>query len=143
MKTNTAVEHRFVDLMPEQLEDGVLYVCVQYETVSHLCLCGCGNEVVSPLHPQQWSLTFDGETVSLAPSIGNWSFPCKSHYWIKRNRVHWSKGLTPEQIHRLRTRDRHSLQEHFEAQSSKTRSRFGGPWWVRLWSYITQWRRTK
>ncbi|MFC4855982.1 DUF6527 family protein [Actinophytocola glycyrrhizae] len=24
---------------------------------------------------------FNGETVSLSPSIGNWSFPCRSHYY--------------------------------------------------------------
>ena len=32
---------------------------------------------------------FDGRTISLNPSIGNWSYPCRSHYWIKGNRVVW------------------------------------------------------
>ncbi|WP_417924835.1 DUF6527 family protein [Collimonas pratensis] len=26
-----------------------------------------------------WSLTYDGKTVSLDPSIGNWSLPCRAH----------------------------------------------------------------
>lgn len=137
--TTSAITHRFVDLIPEQLEDGVLYVCIQYETVSHLCLCGCGNEVVSPLHPQQWSLTFDGTAVSLAPSIGNWSFPCQSHYWIKRNQVHWAKGLTTEQIHKLRTRDQRLLEDHFEAQPNKGDILSDVPRRRRLWKRVTTW----
>ena len=112
----TAISHRFVDLIPEDLEDGVVYVCVQYETVSHLCLCGCRNEVVSPLHPQQWSLSFDGSTISLTPSIGNWSFPCQSHYWIHRSQVRWAKGLGSDQISKLRAREQRLLEDHYEAQ---------------------------
>ncbi|WP_353963011.1 DUF6527 family protein [Streptomyces sp. NBC_00365] len=37
--------------------------------------CGCGRKVVTPLAPQEWKLTLDGVSVSLHPSIGNWSFP--------------------------------------------------------------------
>jgi hypothetical protein len=43
-------------------------------------MCGCGKKVVLPLHPTHGKLTYDGETVSLSPSVGNWSFPCESHY---------------------------------------------------------------
>lgn len=46
--------------------------------------------------PTEWSVLFDGETVSLRPSIGNWGFDCESHYWIKRNRVQWAAGRTSE-----------------------------------------------
>jgi len=31
--------------------------------------------------------------VSLAPSIGNWSFPCNSHYWITGNEVRWAADV--------------------------------------------------
>jgi hypothetical protein len=32
-------------------------------------------------------MIFDGETLSLWPSIGNWDYACRSHYVIKHNRV--------------------------------------------------------
>jgi hypothetical protein len=41
----------------------------------------------SPLSPTDWKLTFDGVSVSLHPSDGNWSFPCRSHYRIEYNRA--------------------------------------------------------
>jgi len=82
--------HKFVKSVPETLEDGVLYVSVEYATVIHRCCCGCGQEVVTPLSPNDWELTFDGKSISLSPSIGNWSFKCQSHYWIRNNRVEWA-----------------------------------------------------
>lgn len=89
------LQHKFVEFIPDQLEEGVLYITIEYTTAVHKCVCGCGNEVVTPLSPTDWQLTFDGETVSLKPSIGNWNFECKSHYWIINNRIRhsitWSK----------------------------------------------------
>ncbi|MFE2696973.1 DUF6527 family protein [Streptomyces mirabilis] len=90
--------HRFVDYIPEHLERGVLYVSLTFTTAVHLCACGCGSTVVTPLSPTDWSLTFDGATVSLSPSVGNWSYPCQSHYWIRRNTVSWASRFTPAQI---------------------------------------------
>ena len=89
MTSITSVSHEFVHHIPprEQMEHGVVYVSIPFATAVHLCCCGCGNEVVTPLDPNQWQLTFDGKSVSLCPSIGNWSFDCKSHYWIRRNQV--------------------------------------------------------
>lgn len=84
MKT---LSHKFIDVIPDYLEKDVLYISLQYKTVVHKCVCGCGNEVITPLTPTDWKLIFDGKTISLYPSIGNWSFECKSHYWIKNNRI--------------------------------------------------------
>lgn len=81
------LEHRFITNIPETLEAGVLYVSIEYATAIHSCCCGCGEEVVTPLSPTDWSLTFDGDTVSLSPSIGNWRLPCRSHYIIRRGAV--------------------------------------------------------
>ena len=81
--------HRFVELLPEKLEKGVLYISISYGTASHLCCCGCGREVVTPIARNGWKLTYDGETISLSPSVGNWNLPCKSHYWISESRVLW------------------------------------------------------
>ncbi|MDH5367343.1 MAG: DUF6527 family protein [Cyclobacteriaceae bacterium] len=99
------LKHRFVENVPDQLEEGVLYISIPFETVIHKCCCGCGNEVVTPLSPAAWSLIFDGETVSLKPSIGNWNFACKSHYWIKKNRVQWAGGISNKQIEKVQKRD--------------------------------------
>lgn len=79
--------HRFVEFIPEQLEEDVLYISVEYKTAAHNCACGCGSRVVTPITPVDWKLIYDGKTVSISPSIGNWNFPCRSHYWIKYNRV--------------------------------------------------------
>jgi hypothetical protein len=90
--------HKFVELVPEPLEEGVVYVSIRYKTASHRCACGCGQEVVTPLSPVYWKITFDGETISLSPSIGKWEFRCRSHYWITNNRIEWSGDWTEEQI---------------------------------------------
>ena len=82
----------FVEFIPENLKPGVLYISIEYSTASHLCPCGCGQKVITPIRPDQWTLTWDGETVSLSPSIGNWGFSCKSHYWIRENRIIWLKN---------------------------------------------------
>lgn len=87
MMRHTQLEPRFVKGVPRNLEPGVLYVSMEYGTVVHSCCCGCGHEVVTPLTPTDWRLTFDGETVSLWPSVGNWNLPCRSHYVIKGNLV--------------------------------------------------------
>ena len=68
------VRHEFVEFIPSTLNDGVLYISIPYATAVHKCCCGCGEKVVTPLTPTDWSLTFDGLTASLSPSIGNWGF---------------------------------------------------------------------
>jgi len=98
--------HEFVDHFPDALDSGVLYVSLPFASVAHLCCCGCGNEVVTPLTPHDWQLQFDGESVSLMPSIGNWSFECQSHYWVTNGMVRWAPKWTPEQIASGRTRSR-------------------------------------
>lgn len=113
MRLRTTVEHRFVEFVPEEVEEGVLYVSIEYSTVVHKCCCGCGNQVVTPLSPAFWELTYDGESVTLFPSVGSWSFPCRSHYWIERNRVVRSYQFTDEEVAFARTLDGHSRREFF------------------------------
>lgn len=107
----------FVEYIPDRLQDGVLYISEQYGTVVHKCCCGCGEEVVTPLTPADWQLRREGAVVSLAPSIGNWNFRCKSHYWIRRNRVEWAPSMTKQQIRRVQDRDRQD-KEHYIAQAN-------------------------
>ncbi len=96
----------FVNFIPDQLEAGVLYVSQRYATASHLCCCGCGLEVVTPLNPAKWQLTGQSDTVSLHPSVGNWSFPCKSHYVIEANGVKWAGAMSAAAIADVKARDR-------------------------------------
>jgi hypothetical protein len=100
------LSHRFVDRMPDELSDGVLYVSLDHGTVLHKCACGCGHEVNTPLGRTDWSLTYDGETVSLWPSVGNWSFPCRSHYVVERGAVRWAGSWTEEEVEAGRRADR-------------------------------------
>ncbi|HUZ60314.1 MAG TPA: DUF6527 family protein [Hanamia sp.] len=90
--------HKFVDKIPENIEEGVIYISIECETAIHKCCCGCGMEVVTPLSPTDWTLIFDGVSVSLDPSIGNWSFDCHSHYWIRKNEVIWSGSWNTRKI---------------------------------------------
>jgi len=105
MKPETILKHDFVEFIPGELKPGTIYISIRFGTASHLCCCGCGNKVVTPLRPTDWKLIFDGKTVSLDPSIGNWSFACKSHYWIRRNQVVWAAKWSEEMIQSGRNRD--------------------------------------
>jgi len=107
--------HQFVDLIPEgnDLKEGTLYVSIPYATTIHRCCCGCGREVVAPLSPTDWQLIFDGESVALDPSIGNWNFPCQSHYWIRNDRAEWALPMSRRQIEAARDRDRIAKKEYF------------------------------
>ena len=86
----TRFAHKFVDRLPPVLEAETLYVSMACATVVHLCACGCGRKVVTPLSPGDWRLTFDGKSLTLLPSIGNWQYPCRSHYWIRSSRIEWA-----------------------------------------------------
>jgi len=137
---------RFVETIPETIDEGVLYVSMEYALTMHLCACGCKEEVVTPLSPTDWQLFFDGEAVTLKPSIGNWSFPCRSHYFIRGNRIKWSVSMSDSEIDEGRSNDRkaketyygdgevHSL--HGEA-SNKVEQLDKGP--TGLWAKIQDW----
>jgi hypothetical protein len=105
MNPVSQLQAEFVEFIPEHLDVGVLYVSRRYSTASHLCCCGCGLEVVTPLNSAKWRLAEHAGTVSLAPSIGNWSFPCKSHYWITGDNVRWAPAMSPEMIAAVKARD--------------------------------------
>lgn len=95
-------KHQFSDLIPEDLNEGILYVSAKFNTVTHLCACGCKSEVVTPLSPSDWNITHNGKNITLYPSIGNWDLPCQSHYWIRNNEVEWAPKWSRERIERNR-----------------------------------------
>lgn len=86
MKTKLLIPE-FVEYIPDHKGNGVLYISMKYCIAVHKCACGCGCEVITPLGVKDWQLYFNGETITLTPSIGNWKFECRSHYWIRNNQV--------------------------------------------------------
>lgn len=118
----TSMVPEFVTSFPNELESGVLYVSAEFSTATHLCACGCRREVVTPLSPAQWVLTFDG-SISVRPSIGNWALPCQSHYVIDHGDIRWARPFTRDQARLNRDADHRKLEE---ANRAKDR------WWKRL-----------
>lgn len=100
------LQHRFVETMPEKIEPGILYISMEYATAAHCCCCGCGEEVVTPFSPAQWRMTFDGDAVSLNPSVGNWNLRCRSHYVVRDGRAIYAGAWTDEEIQAGLKRDK-------------------------------------
>jgi len=113
MNKAVVLTYEFVQAIPEKLEERTIYVAMDYATAVHKCCCGCGKEVVTPLSPTDWKLTYDGESISLSPSIGNWSFECQSHYFIVQNTVKWVDQWSKERIETGRTHDQKTKQTYF------------------------------
>lgn len=83
------------DVIPNELENGKLYISLEFGTAVHLCACGCGQKTVTRLQPcwrTGWTLTENNGAVSLRPSIGNFSGekPYHAHYFITNNKVIWA-----------------------------------------------------
>ncbi len=100
-----------VEFMPMSLDAGVLYVSEKYKVAAHLCPCGCGNKVVTPLGPAEWWFSEDEGQPTLYPSLGNWQLPCRSHYWILFGEIEWSYQWSEEQIEA--GRENEELRRHF------------------------------
>ena len=54
------------------------------------------------------------------PSIGNWSFPCRSHYWIRNNTVQWAEEWSQEWIDAGRSYDRRAKETYFDGPAMTT-----------------------
>jgi Family of unknown function (DUF6527) len=113
------IAFEFIENIPENLQDGMLYISTKYATAIHKCCCGCGNEVVTPLSPVQWSLVFDGDSISLEPSIGNWNFACRSHYWITRNKVRTARAWSEKKIEAGRARERAVKEIYYQGVAAR------------------------
>lgn len=119
MGRQSHLQHQWVRYIPDTPQPGTLYISREYKTATHLCCCGCGLEVVTPLNPAKWAVTDHGNSVSLFPSIGNWSFPCQSHYWIDHGRVKWAEKMSQRQIASVRERDRLAADRLLRADTRK------------------------
>lgn len=129
----TSLAPEFVETVPEKLEPGKLYVSTRFRTASHLCACGCGSKVVTPLKPAKWHLTVEDGLVSLSPSIGSWQLPCKSHYWISENKVVWSRAFSEDEIREVLEKDAKDLRDYYAArQATRAKKKLLS----RLWAWL-------
>jgi hypothetical protein len=134
--------HKFITTVPEKLEDGVLYVSLEHRSAMHKCCCGCGHEVVTPFSPTDWKMTFDGASISLYPSIGNWSLPCQSHYWIDDGTVRWSYQMTQSEIEAGRMWDRVNKARYYGQKNAPPTPKVetvAPPPSKMLWQRVTNW----
>lgn len=135
----------FVEFIPDVIEEHTLYVSIEFATVVHRCCCGCGQEVITPLSPTDWKITYDGVHVSLHPSVGNWSFDCRSHYWIRDSRVQWAPEWTEAQINAGRMYDQRQKERQYGSTGPEvtlgqtTRTARTSPLSWRLWSRFKGW----
>lgn len=114
------IDLEYVHYMPKQLMPGVLYVSREFKTAAHLCACGCGSKVRTPLTPTEWRLTVSKRGPTLTPSIGNWQLECRSHYWIQDGDFVWSNQWTETQIEKGRQNEDFRRRKYFsEAPENK------------------------
>lgn len=115
------LQHKFVEFIPDKLEEGFLYISMECRTAIHKCVCGCGNEVVTPFSPTDWELRFYGTTVSLSPSIGNWSFECQSHYWIIKNQIKHAGKWNDREIEYGKIRDKERKEKFYNKDTTQAK----------------------
>lgn len=127
--------------LPEQLEPATLYVSQERDLAAHLCACGCGKEVVTPLSSAGWSFELRGARASLYPSIGNWALPCRSHYFIRDGAVLWARDMSEEAIANGRRRDRARKARYYAATSPREDMRppRKASGWTRLREWARRW----
>lgn len=123
------IELRRVEFLPKVLEPNVLYVSEKYQTAAHLCACGCGEKIRTPLGPTEWTVTEDAGGPSLRPSIGSWQRPCRSHYVISNGGIRWASQWSEAQVKRGRQYEQEKREAYFAA-----RKRVG--WWIELWQWL-------
>lgn len=127
------IEHfslQSVRYMPKLLEPGILYVSEEFHTAAHLCACGCGQKVRTPLGPTEWTVKAASLGPSLRPSVGNWQLPCKSHYLITNGSVQWSNQWTENQIRAGLEREHERRSAYYEARRQKV------SWWRQLLDFV-------
>ena len=100
--------------IPKELEPGILYVSEEFEFAAHLCACGCGSKIRTPLGPTEWEFKDTPGGPSLFPSVGNWQQKCQSHYWITDGEIQWEARWTDEEILAGRQREQFRREKYFE-----------------------------
>ena len=113
------VQIQRVQYVPKELKPGILYVAQEFDIAVHLCACGCGSKVTTPLGPTEWTVKETASGPSLYPSVGNWQLACQSHYWIDGGEIRWAKKWTPDQIARGRKLEEERRRSYYDALERK------------------------
>lgn len=119
MQKLTEIKLLRVHYVPRTLEPGILYVSEEFGAALHLCACGCGLKVSTPIGPTDWTFKETSAGATLSPSVGNWQQPCKSHYWIRDGRIIWEGSWTPQQIEAGRLAKEWRDVAYFEARAAQ------------------------
>lgn len=130
MTSVKAIALKHVKYMPRELTPGVLCVSLEYAVAGHLCACGCGNKVITPLGPAEWSFSERGGHPTLFPSIGNWQLPCRSHYVITDGSIEWATQWSNAQVEAGRRGEEERRQAHYASLQ-----RAEG-FWPSLWRFV-------
>ena len=126
------IELQRVHYMPKELNPGVLYVSETFGAAAHLCACGCGSKIRTPLGPTEWSVEETDEGPTLWPSVGNWQKSCQSHYLISRGEVIWAERWSTEQIAEGQCREEKRRLEYYDALDRERVSAVQRLWrWIR------------
>lgn len=126
------IELKHVKQMPGHLDPGILYVSLEFGTAQHLCACGCGSKVRTPLGAAEWQLQETRRGPTLSPSIGNWQKPCRSHYWIWQGDVRWAEDWSEAKVAAGRARDHRRLEALMAGEAGRRR----GGFWRRLLRFL-------
>lgn len=124
------IDLHHVESIPRDLEPGILYVSKEFGTAHHLCACGCGSRIRTPLGPTEWELVETVAGPTLRPSIGNWQRPCQSHYWIWGGQIKWATQWTEREILEGRAKEERKRQQYYERQQRDGKD---------VWSKVKQW----
>lgn len=92
MSKLSEIEPVYVELIPDpdKHEFGKIYISDSQKMATHLCACGCGFIVVTPIRKGFWWYMHDaGGKLIMRPSIGCMPMPCGSNYHITHNRIEW------------------------------------------------------
>jgi hypothetical protein len=121
-----------VQFMPKVLEPGILYVAEEFGAAAHLCACGCGAKIRTPLGPTDWKCEETKSGPSLHPSVGNWQQSCQSHYWVYRGRIIPAPKWSREEIASGREFEHARHRAHYEGAPEHDKESFENFWsWVK------------
>lgn len=112
--------------MPAEFEAGILYVSKEFGIAGHLCACGCGNRIMTPLGAAEWAIKTKNDRISMWPSIGNGQLQCKSHYIIRNSKIIWCHSMTDDWTKTDLERAEKKRKHYFNQQN----------WWNRFRNWI-------
>ena len=126
-----SVTPQFVEYIPsdnKELLPGIVYISMKHNTVVHRCPCGCKGLSEFMLDPIRFQIEYDGRSVTFDPSIGNSNLWCRSHYWIRKNQIHWCPPMQDWETTQAQRRELTRALEERKADETIRKRGFGNVW---------------